>query len=330
MKTVGGPRYLTTSDLEGLGLTIGRIADAIEEAFRHKAAGHVTSPPMTFFHRAKGGWFNSMVCSIPPLGFAGCKFQAGDSTNPSRGLPSIQGMYVLCEDTGGQMVAIIDARWLTAIRTAAVGALFARRYSRPGAKGVGILGCGVQGRLQLQAFKEVVPSVTHCRAFDTSPERAQEYLREMSGRHGVEIEIVASAEAAVRGADIVMSSGPITKVRNASIAGDWIAPGGLCISLDRDSYITDGAIDAMDLILSDDREALFHARDHESSFSHIGRVDADLLDIAKGCAVERRTTQERIGVFVNGLGIEDLAAAVAVFRAAEEKDAGLKLAPQYS
>lgn len=126
-----GPLYLTTSDLEGLGLTIGRMADVIEEAFRHKASGKVVSPPMTFFHREKGGWFNSMVCSIPPLGFAGCKFQAGDASNPAaRGLPSIQGMYVLCEDTGGRMVAIIDARWLTAIRTAAVGALFARREAR--------------------------------------------------------------------------------------------------------------------------------------------------------------------------------------------------------
>lgn len=325
-----GPRYLTSTDLDGLGLTVSRIADAIETAFGHKATGEVRSPPMTFFHRERGGWFNSMVCSIPPLGFAGCKFQAGDSTNPARGLPSIQGIYVLCEDTGGQMVALIDARWLTAIRTAAVGALFARRDARPGSQTVGILGCGVQGRLQLKAFKEVVPSITHCRAYDTSPDEAQKYLREMSGFQGVEIEIVATPEAAVRGADIVMSSGPITKVRNASIESDWIAPGCLYLSLDRDSYITDGAIDALDLILSDDREALFHARDHESSFSHITRVDADLLDIAKGNAATRRSPDERVGVFVNGLGMEDLAAAVMVFHAAEEKDAGLELAPQYS
>ena len=324
-----GPRYLTTTDLEGLGITISRMADAIEEAFRHKAAGDVVSPPMTFFHRANGGWFNSMVCSIPPLGFAGCKFQAGDSSNPRRGLPSIQGMYVLCEDTGGQMVAIIDARWLTAIRTAAVGALFARRDARPGATTVGILGCGVQGRLQLEAFREVAPTIAHCLAYDTSSEQAQKYLREMSGR-GVQIEIVDSPEAAVRGADIVMSSGPITRQRKATIERDWLAPGCLYVSLDRDSYITDGAIDALDVILSDDREALFHAREHESSFSHVARVDADLLDIAKGKAAGRRTAEDRVGVFVNGLGIEDLAAAVTVFHAAEERDAGRKLAPQYS
>jgi ornithine cyclodeaminase/alanine dehydrogenase-like protein (mu-crystallin family) len=326
-----GPRYLTTSDLEGLGLTIGRIADVLEEAFRHKAAGHVISPPMTFFHREKGGWFNSMVCSIPPLGFAGCKFQAGDASNPAaRGLPSIQGMYVLCEDTGGRMVAIIDARWLTAIRTAAVGALFARREARKGAATVGILGCGVQGELQLRAFKEVVPSVSRCRAYDTVPAQAQRYLEKMSGRHGVEIEIVDTPEAAVRGADIVMSSGPIVKARKPCIAPDWLAPGSLYISLDRDCYITDPAVAAMDLVFSDDREALLHAKEHEASFTSVSRVDADLGEIAAGGAVTRRSSEERIAVFVNGLGIEDLAAAVEVFRRAQEKDAGQQLRPQFA
>ena len=322
-------RYLTTSDLEALGLTIGAIADALQEAFRHKAAGHVVSPPMTFFHRDKGGWFNSMVCSIPPLGFAGCKFQAGDAGNAARGLPSIQGMYILCEDAGGRMVAIIDARWLTAIRTAAVGALFARREARAGAAAVGILGCGLQGELQLQAFREVVPTLTSCRAYDTVPGQARKYREKMAAT-GLRIEIVDSPEAAVRGADIVMSSGPIVKARKPSIAADWLSPGALYISLDRDCYITDAAVAAMDLVLSDDREALFHAKEHEASFTSVARVDADLCDIARGGAATRRSQADRVAVFVNGLGIEDLAAAVAAYRRAEEKDAGLRLRPQFA
>jgi ornithine cyclodeaminase/alanine dehydrogenase-like protein (mu-crystallin family) len=105
-----GPRYLTAADLQGLGLTIGRVADVLEEAFRQKAAGGVVSPPMTFFHRERSAWFNSMVCWIPALGFAGCKFQSGDSANPARGLPSIQGLYVLCEGVTGRMVALMDSR----------------------------------------------------------------------------------------------------------------------------------------------------------------------------------------------------------------------------
>ena len=328
MTASNGPRYLTAADLQGLGLTIGRVADVLEEAFRHKAAGAVVSPPMTFFHRERSAWFNSMVCWIPPLGYAGCKFQSGDAGNPARGLPSIQGFYLLCESAGGRMVALLDARWLTAIRTAALGALFARRDARPGAATLGILGCGLQGRLQLEAIKAVVPSIQRCRAFDIVPGHAVRYRDEMTGRFGVDIEIVASAEAAVRGADIVMSSGPIQKSRTPSILPDWLMPGCLYLSLDRDSYITDTAVGTMDLVLSDDREALFHAREHEGAFSAVTRVDADLTEIAAGGAATRSRADQRVAVFVNGLGIEDLAAAIELYQLACARGAGIVLPPQ--
>ena len=329
MSSIEGPRYLTASDLQRLGLSVGRVADVLMEAFRHKAAGRVVSPPMTFFHRESGGWFNSMVCSIEPLGYAGCKFQSGDARNPSRGLPSIQGLYLLCESAGGRMVALIDARWVTAIRTAAVGALFARREARKGARSLGILGCGLQGRLQLEAIKAEVPSITLCRAYDIDAATAARYRDEMGGRFGVAVEIVASPEAAVRGADIVMSSGPIARVRNPAIRPDWIAPGCLYISLDRDSYITDGAVRAMDLVFSDDREALMHAREHEDAFHAVERVDADLTGIAAGDAVTRSDEAQRVAVFVNGLGIEDLAAAAEIYRLALHKGAGMLLPAQF-
>lgn len=329
MTAFEGPRYLTATDLQGLGVTIGRIADVLEEAFRHKAAGSVVSPPMTFFHRETGGWFNSMVCSIAPLGYAGCKFQSGDATNPSRGLPSIQGFYLLSESAGGRMVALIDARWLTAIRTAAVGALFARREARKGAAALGILGCGMQGRLQLEALKAEVPSIAHCKAYDIDAAIAERYRQECSGRFGVDIEIVSTPEAAVRGMDIVMSSGPIQKNRKPAIQADWIVPGCLYISLDRDSYITDEAVTAMDLVFSDDREALVHAREHENAFHAVARVDADLTEIASGRAVTRGNERQKIAVFVNGLGIEDLAAAIETYKLAQEKRAGIVLPPQF-
>ncbi len=330
MNAAVGLLYLTASDLKGLGLTISRVADVLEDAFRHKAAGRVTMPPMTFFHREGSQWFNSMVCWIAPLGYAGCKFQSGDGANPARGLPSIQGLYALCESEGGRMVALLDARWLTAIRTAAVGALFARREAREGAATLGILGCGLQGRLQLEAIKAVVPGLQRCRAYDTVPAQAELYARELGGRFNVEIEIVASAEAAVRGADIVMSSGPITKARAPTIERDWIEPGSLFISLDRDSYLTDAAIGKMDHILSDDRDALMHSKDHEGAFAAVERVDADLTDIAASNAVLRRSRDERIAVFVNGLGIEDLAAAIEIFSLAREKRAGTLLPSQFA
>ncbi len=84
----------------------------------------------------------------------------------------------------------------------------------------------------------------------------------------------------------------------------------------------------MDRILSDDREALAHARAHENAFHAVERVDADLAELAAGRGIARGDPAERVAVFVNGLGIEDLAAAIEVFRMAEARGAGTVLASQ--
>lgn len=109
---------------------------------------------------------------------------------------------------------------------------------------------------------------------------------------------------------------------------DWLSPGSLFISLDRDSGLSDGAIAAMDHIVSDDRDALCHAKSHEAAFTAVDRVDGDLTDAATGAPPRRRAPHERIAVLVNGLGIEDLAAAVEVYRVACERGVGTVLPAQ--
>ena len=85
----------------------------------------------------------------------------------------------------------------------------------------------------------------------------------------------------------------------------------------------------MDLVFTDDREALMHAKAHENALDAVTRVDADLTEIASGSAVTRRGDGEKIAVFVNGLGIEDLAAATEIYRIASERGAGTVLPPQF-
>ena len=86
----------------------------------------------------------------------------------------------------------------------------------------------------------------------------------------------------------------------------------------------------MDIVLSDDRDALMHSQAHEGAFQAVSRVDADLTDIARSGARLRRTPQDRIVVFVNGLGIEDLAAAVEIFRLAGDKQVGTVMDAEWS
>ena len=105
--------YLSSRDLEDLGLSMVEIVRILEEMFLLKAAGGTVLPPKIFFHRNGPRFYSSMVSSAPALGYAGCKWQSGDPDNPARGLGYIQGLFILSEDATGQPVAIMDSKWVT-------------------------------------------------------------------------------------------------------------------------------------------------------------------------------------------------------------------------
>ena len=126
--------YLNASHLEALDLTISDLVDVLEKVFRYKAAGDTWMPPKMFFHTRGDRFYSAMASCCPPLGYAGAKWQSGDPANPSRGLPCIQGLFVLTENRSGRMVAVLDSKWITAKRTAAASALVARYQAREGAR----------------------------------------------------------------------------------------------------------------------------------------------------------------------------------------------------
>lgn len=325
--TVSDVLYLNSNDLEELGLGLAEIVPVLEEMFRLKAAGDTMMPPKIFFHRHGPRFYSSMVSAAPGLGFAGCKWQSGDPQNPARGLPYIQGLFLLSEDATGQPVAIMDSKWITGNRTAAASALAAKHLARKDANTLAILGCGLQGRKNLEALKGVLPSLTHCQAYDVVPEREAAFVQEMQGRWGIQVTGMGSAERAVRGADIIITAGPIEQTRRACLLPEWLAPGSLTITLDYDSYITDAAIAAMDLVLTDDRGQIEDARFHEGKFTGVHRVDAELADLLTSGKGQRMNDDQRILVFNLGIALEDLATGVELLKRARAQNIGTRLLP---
>jgi ornithine cyclodeaminase/alanine dehydrogenase-like protein (mu-crystallin family) len=317
--------YLNGQDLESLGLSMTEIVPILEEMFRLKARGDTVLPPKIFFHRNGPRFYSSMVSSAPAIGYAGCKWQSGDPDNPARGLAYIQGLFIVSEDVTGQPVAIMDSKWVTANRTAAASAVAAKRLARKGACTMAILGCGLQGRKNLEAMKAVLPTLTHCQAYDVVPEREAAFVREMKGRWDVSVTGAGSAEAAVRGADVVITAGPIEDTRRATLMPDWLAPGSLTITLDYDSYVTDAAITAADLVLTDDRRQIEDARLHEGKFAGVTRIDAELADLLSTGQGRRTSEDQRILVFNLGIALEDLATGVEILKRAREKKVGTLL-----
>ncbi len=297
----------------------------LEAMFRLKATGTTLMPPKIFFHRDGPRFYSSMVSCAPGLGHAGCKWQSGDPDNVARDLPYIQGLYILSEDTTGRPVAIMDSRWLTGHRTAAATAVAAKHLARRGSRTIAILGCGLQGRKNLEVLLHLFPSLTRCQAYDISREREDAFVAEAAARHSIEVVGCRDAETAVRDADIIVTAGPITESRRATLRPDWLAPGSLTVTLDYDSYVTDEAIAAMDLVLTDDRGQIEDARRHEGKFTGVGSVDAELGELIVSGQGKRVNDAQRILVFNLGIALEDLATACEIVARARTANVGTRL-----
>ena len=201
----------------------------------------------------------------------------------------------------------------------------ARQLAKTNDTQLAILGCGLQGRAHLEAIKGEVPNLTHCRAYDIMPDRQAAYVAELDGRFDVTVTGAESAEAAVRGADIVVTGGPISEKRQPTLAPEWVSPGALLITIDYDSYVTDACIAAMDLVLTDDRGQIEDARKSEGKFPGVTRVDADNAELIAHGQGRRTHDKQRILAFNLGIALEDVATAAEIYRRAEATNAGTLL-----
>ena len=267
-----------------------------------------------------------MASCCAPLGYAGCKWQSGNPDNSRLGLPYIQGVYVLNENTSGQMVAIMDAKWITGKRTAAASALVARYQARKDSTELAILGCGVQGRAHLEVLAAELPSLTSCRAYDIVPGVQQKFIEQFDQRYN-NIKVIGAAgpEEALWDADLIITGGAITREHQPTIVSEWIKSGALIITIDYDSYVTDQCIAAMDLVLTDDTSQIEDARKQEGKFLGVPTADAEIAEmIAHGKGLRLNDTQ-RIIAFNLGIALEDVATAATIFETARDLGIGTLL-----
>ncbi len=313
--------YLSYSDVQGLGVTMAEVIEALEIAFREKGKGKVEMPPKPGVHPTNpDNFIHAMPAYIPALGSAGVKWVAGYPENYKRGLPYITGLLILNDVETGLPLAVMDCVWITAMRTGAATAVSARYLARPESSTAGILGCGVQGRTNLEALNVLFP-LKKVRAYDVRPEMAERYAREMSDELGLEVRAVAEPREAVAGSDLVVTAGPILKVPHATIKAGWLEEGAFASAVDYDTYWDRAALKEASKFCTDDVAQLLYYQG-AGYFQDIPPIYADLGELATGQKPGRETPEERTITANLGLALDDMAVAPLVYRKAVEKGAG--------
>ena len=239
---------------------------------------------------------------------------------------SHQGAVLLFEATHGQLLAIMDATTITAIRTAAVSGAATRLLARTDAGDLAILGSGVQARTHLAAMLHSRP-IRKVRVWSRDAEHSQRFAGRESKRHGLPVSSVATVQDAVKGADIICTT---TSAREPVLKGEWITPGthinavgsSVAFARELDSTAVKIArlfVDRRESTLNEAGDFLLARQEGIVDDSHIAGEIGELI-IGQ---IDGRRTSDEITLFKSlGLGIEDLAAANHIYRKAIESNAG--------
>jgi len=313
--------YLSQDDVTAVGLTMAEIIEALEIAFREKGEGRTEMPPKPGIHPGGGDNFiHAMPAYIPALKAAGVKWVSGFPENNKLGLPYITGLLILNNPETGLPISVMDCVWITAMRTGAATSLSARYLARPESSVVGVLGCGVQGRTNVEALNVLFP-LKQVKAYDVNPEAVGRYVKEIGSRFNLEVVPVATPREAVTGCDIVVTAGPILKKPHATIHAGWLDEGAFASLVDFDSYWHADAMRETTKFCTDDTQQLRHYQ-QTGYFQEIPMLYADLGELVTGQKPGRETPTERTMTTNLGLALDDMAVAPIIFRKAVEKELG--------
>ena len=313
--------YLSQADVAAVGLSMDAIIEAIEVAFRAKGEGRTEMPPKPGIHPGGGDNFiHAMPAYIPDLKSAGVKWVSGYPDNPQQGLPYISGLLILNDTETGLPLSVMDCAWITAMRTGAATAVSAKFLARPESSVVGVLGCGVQGRSNVEALQVIFP-LKKVMAYDVNPAALKGYVEDVQGALDLETVPVYSPEEAVRGCDIVVTAGPILKKPHATIQAGWLDDGAFASLVDFDSYWQPAAMHAAAKFCTDDTAQLNQYRDM-GYFQDIPAIHADLGELASGQKPGRESPAERTMTANLGLALDDMAVAPLLYKGAVEKGIG--------
>ena len=314
---------------DAVGLDLETI-DVVENAFVALAEGRVIMPPiMSMDLHAVNGEVDAKTAYIEGFDGFALKVSTGFFDNAKRGLPSLSGMMTVYSATEGFVQAVLlDNGYLTDLRTAAAGAVAARHLAPRTVTTAGVLGTGLQARLQMQAAHLVRP-FRRCLVWGRDGAKAQACADDLARDLGIEVRAVTAAEEVVRESQLVVTTTP---ARDPILMADWLHPGLHITAMGSDAggknEIDPAALDRADLYICD-RVSQCAALGELRVARAAGLMASDpseLGQVITGAAVGRASDDQITICDLTGTGAQDTAIANVALARARAQGAGTAFA----
>ena len=239
--------------------------DLVAETYLAAARGRVELPPKPGLHPREDSFLNAMPAWLMDRDVVAMKWVGSYPANPSSGIPAVTGLIVVNDPETGAPEVVMDAGEITAVRTAIASGVAVRHLAHPGWSRVAILGYGAQGRAHAAVLRHLRPDAEVVawgpRLVDTTDG----------------VRVAADPRDAVEGADVVVTSGPMSRSSRPTIDVDWLADACLVLPVDYDAQVRAAVSSAADSFHVDD-VAQFESFRSRGSFEHWAQPHGSLGD----------------------------------------------------
>lgn len=308
------PDYLDLPDraLAALGLTPKEIADAVEAALLEQAAGRLHTAPKAAITPGDGRYIMSTLASGDDPALTVIKAVTVSPENPDQGLPAINGAITVFDSRTGLLRAVMGANWITAVRTAGLSVVAARRLANPHARHVAFVGCGVQASSHLDALAAHFP-IERISCFGRGMSNIERLCAEARGL-GLQAEVFPEPHAATAEADIVVSSITATTTKAPFIDAHALKPGSFATLTDLARAWLPQSLPAFDTIYVDD---LAQEAAMATKLAPPELVAGDLAGLVTAARPARFDPRQRTAFIFRGQALGDWAAATLALSRAE-------------
>jgi ornithine cyclodeaminase/alanine dehydrogenase len=299
---------LSHGEVASLGITVKECVEAVEDVLKEHARNNVILYPKSSIKPKEGVFFTSMPAYVKKLGIVGIKWVNRFPGSTDR--PRITASMFINDANNGRLLSVMDATWITMMRTGAVAAVTAKHLGKKGFDTVSFIGLGVTAVATLTCFLEMFPNIKNIKLFKYK-DQAERFVKRFSHSRRNFI-ICDKMEDVFKNSDIIITA--VTFAAKPFVKKEWLSDGMLALPIHTRGW--------------QDCDPLFdkvYADDHAHVKDFMPEIFAEIGEVINGNKPGRENAKEKIIAYNIGIAIEDMALGKMVYDRALKKGVGQKI-----